>query len=104
MIVPLTDADFDREVRGSAGAWAVLFSSPWCGACGKVAPRFEAVAARCPGGRFGKVDISAHPKVAAGLGVLGIPAIVFFRDGEERGRASGAVSEEEIERGMRGIL
>lgn len=103
MMQELTDADFRREVVESGRPWAVLFSSPWCGACRKVAPRVVACADKNPGVRFGKVEINASPKTAAENAVLGIPAVLFFRDGAERGRLSGSFSEDDLSRELERI-
>lgn len=100
MLRALTDADFAREVIESRLPWVVLFSSPWCGGCAKVTPRVEALAAAHPEVRFGKVDIGSSARTAASLGVLSIPAVLLFKDGQEKARLAGAVSPEELERAM----
>ena len=100
MLRVLTDADFAREVVESRLPWVVLFSSLWCGGCAKVTPRVEALAAAHPGVRFGKVDISSCARTASGFGVLSIPAVLLFKDGQEKARLAGIVSPEELERAM----
>ena len=104
MLRELTDADFAREVIEPRLPFVVLFSSPWCGVCLKVAPRVLALAEAHPQARFGKVDISACARTASTLGVLALPAVLFFRDGEEKARLAGNVSEDELLRALERIL
>jgi thioredoxin-like negative regulator of GroEL len=100
MLRELTDADFTREVVESRRPYVVLFSSSWCGMCAKVAPRLHALAEQHRETRFGKVDIAVSAKTAAAFGVLAIPAVLFFRDGAEKARLSGNVSDDELARAL----
>ncbi len=102
MIAEMDDSRFDEEVAG--GPCALLFSSPWCGTCAKVAGRVEAVAARHEGVRVRKMDIARNARAASRFNVLSIPTIVFFKDGKEVHRLSGDVSEPELLEGIRTIL
>jgi thioredoxin-like negative regulator of GroEL len=104
MLRELTDADFAREVIEPGLPFVAIFSSPWCGVCLKVTPRVQALADAHPQVGFGKVDISACARTASSLGVLALPAVLFFRDGAEKARCSGNVSEDELLRALEQIL
>lgn len=103
MLRELADADFTPEVIDSRLPWVVLFSSAWCGVCLKVAPRLQALADAHPQARFGKMDITACARTASALGVLSLPAVLFFKDGEEKARLAGNVSEDELSRALERI-
>lgn len=103
MLIELTDADFTREVIESRLPYVALFSSSWCGMCGKVAPRVLALAEKHPETKFGKVDIGVSAKTAAAFGILTIPAVLFFRDGEEKARLAGNVSDDDLARTLESI-
>lgn len=99
----LDDREFQEQVIGGAGAWVILFSSPWCGICKKVTPKVESLPPHYPGVSFGKVDVTRNPAVAAGFKVLGIPAVLLFKDGKERDRLVGDVSEDQIRKRIEGL-
>lgn len=103
MLRELTDADFTPEVIESRLSWVVLFSSRWCGVCLRVAPRVQALADAHPQTRFGTVDVSACARIAAAHGILSLPAVLFFKDGEEKARLAGNVSEDELSRALERI-
>lgn len=104
MLKEIAEAEFDAEVRNSPGPLVLLFSSPWCGVCARMTPRVEALSGKYPGVRFGKVDIAAAASRASEFQVLGIPAVLFLKDGTETARALGDVSDEELNEKLQGIL
>jgi thioredoxin 1 len=102
MIAEITDAHFKEEVAHAP--CALIFSSPWCGTCAKVTARVESVSKQYTGVKFCKMDITTNVRTASELKVLSIPTILFFKDGEEKHRLSGDVSEQELSQGIRTIL
>jgi len=93
--VELTDANFRSAI--ASGAYVVDFWAGWCGPCRMIAPLIEELARERRDVRFGKLDVDRNPQTAASFGVQGIPLLVFFRDGAERGRLTGAVPKPQIE-------
>jgi thioredoxin 1 len=93
--VELTDANFREAV--ARGAFVVDFWAAWCGPCRTIAPVIEELAAQRRDVRFGKLNVDQNPRTAAAFGVQGIPLLVFFRDGAEKGRVTGAVPKGQIE-------
>ncbi len=74
---------FDTEVLQAGLPVVVDFWAAWCGPCRMVAPELEALAAEQAGKlKVVKVDVDANPSVAARYGVMSIPTIGLFRDGE----------------------
>ena len=96
--VELTDANFRAEI--AKGAFVVDFWAAWCGPCRMIAPVIEELARERSDVRFGKLNVDQNPRTAAAFGVQGIPLLVFFRDGVERGRVTGAVPKGQIEHAM----
>lgn len=93
--ITLTDANFRTEV--ASGKTVVDFWAAWCGPCRQIAPVVEALAAERSDVRFGKLNVDENPRTAQAFGVQGIPLLVFFRDGAEAGRLTGAVPKGQIE-------
>ncbi|HUP49658.1 MAG TPA: thioredoxin [Thermoanaerobaculia bacterium] len=93
--IELTDANFQSEL--AQGAVVVDFWAAWCGPCRILAPVIEELAAERAGVRFGKLNVDENRRTASAVGVQGIPLLVFFKDGAERGRLVGAVPRGRIE-------
>lgn len=53
---------------------------------------------------FAKLDVDANPRAAASVGVQGIPLLVFFNNGVEKGRLVGAHPRSSIEAAIRQYL
>lgn len=89
----ITNADqFEQEVLKSTTPVIVDFSAEWCGACKASKPTFDAVAAQLGSSyKFVTVDVDKAEKVAQNLGIQGIPTFMFFKDGKEVKRITGAI-------------
>lgn len=88
---PVTDAEFDAEVRKSATPVVVDFWAPWCGPCRQIGPDLEALSEEY-GDRVKivKINVDENGDTAAALGVRGIPALFLFKDGEVVSNKIGA--------------
>jgi thiol-disulfide isomerase/thioredoxin len=76
--------DWQREVLEAREPVVVDFYSSECPPCEALAPRLEAAAAELAGrARFVKVFRQGNRELAAGLGVLGSPTLLFYRGGVE---------------------
>ena len=91
----LTDATFQSAIR--SGAYVVDFWAAWCGPCRMIAPVIEELARERNDVRFAKLNVDQNPRTASAFRVQGIPLLVFFRDGAEKGRVTGAVPKGQIE-------
>jgi thioredoxin 1 len=86
----ITDTSFGSEVLGSDQPFLLVFSAAWCGPCKAFTPILTELAAEHAGRlRIGKIDLDDSPAVASQLGVRGVPTVVLFRCGQERGRLLG---------------
>lgn len=92
----LDNVSFEREV--AKGTTLVDFWAAWCGPCRMLAPVIEEISEAAKGVKFGKVDINAQQELAARFGVMSIPTLVLFKDGEEVDRLIGAYPREIIEK------
>jgi len=96
-LVHLSDGNFESVVKSSqkliVDCWA-----PWCGPCRMLAPTFEALAKDYKGKVvFGKLDTDESPKTAMALSIHSIPTLIFYRDGQQVERMTGAHPRANIE-------
>ena len=96
-IVNATDLNFESEVLASAGTVLVDFSAVWCGPCKKLEPIVHEIAAEY-GSRLKvvKVDVDAAPGTAARYGVLSIPTLMIFHDGQVKDQYMGLLSKKAL--------
>ena len=65
------------------GASVVDFTATWCGPCQVLGPIVDKLATEFKGkAKVGKCDIDQNPDVASAYGVMGVPTLVFFKDGQ----------------------
>ena len=94
--VEVNDDNFD-QVIGDGRPTIVDFWAAWCGPCRMIAPVLEELAAERSEIRVAKLNVDENSRSSRRFGVQGIPLLVFFKDGEERGRVVGAVPKSQIE-------
>ena len=93
MAEPLTvsDATFDTQVIKSEVPVLVDFWAGWCQPCLMLAPVVEELAQEYgPRIRLAKLDVDANPNIAGKFGVMSIPTLILFKDGEPARRMVGA--------------
>src|SRR5690349_3894646 len=90
-------ADFQKEVLESSLPVLVDFSAVWCGPCRAVEPHVEALATELQGkAKVVKIDVDEHSDVASRYGIMSIPALVVFKNGQEVDRLVGAAPKDRI--------
>ena len=87
----LNATEFEELVKGADGRVVVDFFATWCGPCKMLAPIFEKVAEDNPDIAFYKVNVDDAPELASAYGVMSIPTLICFDNGEEVKRNVGAL-------------
>jgi thioredoxin 1 len=101
MSTAVTESSFEQEVIQSDKPVIVDFWAEWCGPCHAVAPVLDKIVEeRGSDLRLVKVNIDEEPSLAQKYGIVSIPTIMLFRDGEPAAAAIGAQPKGAIEKSL----
>jgi thioredoxin 1 len=97
----VSEQDFNEVVLGSDTPVVVDFWAEWCGPCRLVHPELEKIAGEYQGKvKVVKLNIDDAPSVAAKYGIMSIPTIGLFIDGDLKAQVVGARPKDDIVMGL----
>ena len=96
--INITLENFEREVVQSDVPVMVDFWATWCGPCRMLAPAIAQIAEEYEGRvKVGKINVDDEPQLAARFGIVSIPTVKVFRNGQCTGSLVGLRSKAELE-------
>jgi thioredoxin 1 len=99
----VSDATFEAEVLKSTQPVVVDFWAEWCGPCRMIAPALEEIS-----GVLGdkvkivKLNVDENPATASKYGIMSIPTLMLFKNGELASRQIGAAPKQKLEQWITG--
>lgn len=94
----VSDASFDSEVLKANGPVVVDFWAEWCGPCRMIAPALDEIAtAMGDKVKIVKLNVDENPAVASKYGVMSIPTLMIFKNGEMASRQVGAAPKAKLQ-------
>lgn len=96
MVKHLENENFKEVI--SNGVWIVDFYADWCGPCKMLGPVLEEL-----DNNVLKINVDSHEDLAREFGVMSIPTICFFKDGDLANKVVGFRSKDEIETIVKGL-
>ena len=101
MPTDVTETTFENEVIEGSKETPVLvdFWAEWCGPCHAVSPVLEKIADERAGElKLVKVNIDENQELAGRYGIMSIPTMILFKDGEPAAAVIGARPKGDLER------
>lgn len=95
-VINVTDTNFESEVMKSEKAVLVDFFATWCGPCRIMSPVIDEIAQERSDIKVCKVDVDEAEDTAMQLGIMSIPTIMVFKNGEVTKTFVGVTSKDEI--------
>jgi thioredoxin 1 len=94
----VSDSDFEAQVLKSTEPVVVDFWAEWCGPCKMIAPALEEIAGSMNGKvKIVKLNVDENPATAAKYGIMSIPTLMLFKNGELASRQVGAAPKQKLE-------
>ncbi len=95
-VTTVSDADFDSFTKQD-GVVLIDFWAPWCGPCKRLGPVIDELAGEMDDVHFGKLNTDENQTTAASNGVMSIPTLFIYKNGERVDQVVGAVPKQSLE-------
>jgi thioredoxin 1 len=103
--VEIKDANFSEVVTQAKTPVLIDFWAPWCAPCRMVSPVVEELADEYDGKvNFGKVNVDENPKIASQYGIMSIPTLILFKDGQPVANIVGFRPKDELKKNLDSAL
>lgn len=95
--IVITKENFGSEVLKAEGTVLVDFWATWCGPCRMLSPIVDEVASEHPDVKVGKINVDEQPELAQQFGIMSIPTLLVFKNGEKVQESVGLIPKEKVE-------
>ena len=95
-IVEVTNENFDKEVLKSDIPVLVDFNADWCGPCRMLKPVLEKIAEENEDVKIASINVDNEEELSKKYGIMSIPCLIVFKDGEETNKSVGFISKDEV--------
>jgi thioredoxin 1 len=100
-----SDASFEADVLKSAEPVVVDFWAEWCGPCRMIAPALDEISGQVGDKvKIVKLNVDENPNTAAKYGIMSIPTLLMFKNGEISSRQVGAAPKQKLHQWISGAV
>jgi len=104
-IIDVDDHNFASEILESALPVLLDISAEWCGPCKRLAPLVEEIAGEYAGRlKVAKLDVDRAQATAVRYGILSVPTVLFFKQGQVLDQLLGFAPKEKLVEKLAGLL
>ena len=104
-LIDVQDANFEEKVLRATRPVLADFSAAWCGPCKQLKPTVEELAGEYEGRvDMVHIDVDEARQTAATYGVMGVPTLMFFKDGEVADKVTGVIPKETLKQKLDRLL
>lgn len=95
-VIPVTSANFEKEVLNSDKRVLVDFYADWCGPCKILSPRVAEIANENKDLKVVKINVDQNEDLARKYNISSMPTLLVIEKGKELNRAVGALSKSTV--------
>lgn len=101
----VSSSTWEGEVIKAAGLVMIDFWAVWCGPCRMIAPTVEELSKEYAGKiKVLKLNTDENPDIASKYKIMGIPTLMFFKDGQKIDQVVGAVPKPQLKTKIDSLL
>jgi thioredoxin 1 len=103
-LTEVTDINFAAEVLEAGQPVLVDFWAPWCGPCRIIAPHLEELDSEREDLTVVKMNVDENPETAAKYGIMSIPTLILFKNGQVAKQVVGALPKSRLQQELEPAL
>ena len=94
MVTKISESEFNEKIK--EGKVLVDFYAEWCGPCKMLSPIIEDISDNNSNYVFYKVNVDEAPEISRKYGIMSIPTLIKFENGEEKEKSIGMRSKDDL--------
>ena len=90
------NAEEYEQLKDSKSTVVIDFHATWCGPCKILSPILEELQDEMENVEFVKINVDHYPELSGSYGIMAVPTVIMFQNGEVKDRFAGVQPKETI--------